>query len=139
MLLLTWAQLMAKVIDLGLAGSFYLTRILCLVGLLELLNLRLHCYKLVLGFSQLFCLGYRLLLCGQLGGEVGFFPLEGFELESCLRVFIFLLVLRFFILNGLCILVGQCSLVLLLGRRLPLDLHTCSGGLSSGLLRGDNS
>ena len=139
MLLLTWAQLMAKVIDLGLAGSFYLTRILCLAGLLELLNLRLHCGKLVLGFGQLLCLAYCLLLCGQLGGEVGFFPLEGFELESYLRVFIFLLVLRFFILNGLCILVGQCSLVLLLARRLPLDLCACSGGLSRGLLQGDSS
>ena len=84
MLLLMWVWLMAEVIDLGLAGSFYLTRILCLAGLLELLNLRLHCGKLVLGFSQLFCLGYRLLLCGQLGGEVGFFPLEGFAFEGCL-------------------------------------------------------
>ena len=139
MQLLMWVWLMAEVIDLGLAGSFYLTRILCLAGLLELLNLRLHSGKLAFGFGQLLCLSFCLLLCFQLGSEVGFFPLEGFELESCLRVFIFLLVLRFFILNGLCILVGQCSLVLLLGRRLPLDLHTCSGGLSSGLLRGDNN
>ena len=75
---------MAKVIDLGLAGSFYMTRILCLAGLLELLNLRLHSGELALGFGQLLRLGYHLLLCGQLGGEVGFFPLEGFELESYL-------------------------------------------------------
>ena len=139
MLLLMWVWLMAKVIDLRLAGRFYLTRILCLAGLLELLNLRLHPGELALGFGQLLCLGYRLLLCGQLGGEVGFFPLEGFELETCLRVFIFLLVLCFFIFNELSILVGQCSLVLLLGGRLPLDLCVCSGGLGSDLLWGNNS
>ena len=75
---------MAKVMDLGLVTSFYLTRILCLAGLLELLNLRLHSGKLAFGLSQLLCLSYCLLLCCQLGGEVGFFPLEGFELESYL-------------------------------------------------------
>ena len=84
MLLLMWVRLMAKVIDLGLAGSFYLTRILCLAGLLELLNLILHSGELAFGFGPLLCLGYRLLLCVQLGREVGFFPLDGFELESCL-------------------------------------------------------
>ena len=75
---------MAKVMDLGLVTSFYLTRILCLAGLLELLNLRLHPCKLAFGLGQLLCLSYHLLLCCQLGGEVGFFPLKGFELESYL-------------------------------------------------------
>ena len=84
MLLLMWVWLMAKVIDLGLARSFYLTRILCLAGLLKLLNLRLHSGKLAFGLGQFLCLSYRLLLCCQLGSDIGFFPLEGFELESCL-------------------------------------------------------
>ena len=75
---------MAKVMDLGLVTSFYLTRILCLQGLVELLNLRLHPCKLAFGLGQLLYLSYCLLLCCQLGGEVGFFPLEGLELESCL-------------------------------------------------------
>ena len=84
MQLLMWVWLMVEVIDLGLAGSFHLTCILCPAGLLELLNLRLHSGKLAFGLSQLLCLSYCLLLCCQLGGEVGFFPLEGFELESYL-------------------------------------------------------
>ena len=84
MQLLMWVWLMAEVIDLGLAGSFHLARILCPAGLLELLNLILHSGKLAFGLIQFLCLSYRLLLCCQLGSDIGFFPLEGFELEGCL-------------------------------------------------------
>jgi len=51
MLLLMLVWLMAKVVDLGLAGSFYLTCILCLAGLLELLDFRLHLGKLAFGLG----------------------------------------------------------------------------------------
>ena len=78
------------------------------------------------------------MLCCQLGIEVGFFPLEGLELESILRVLIFLL--RCFVIHSeLCVLVDQRGLVLLLSRALPLDLHACSGGLGEGLFWEDNS
>ena len=52
MLLLILVLLLAKVVDLGMMGSFYLTCILVtLASLLELLNLGLHLGKLVSGLS----------------------------------------------------------------------------------------
>ena len=73
--------LLAKVIDLGMTGSFYLACVLMtLAGLLELLNLGLHLGKLASGLGQLLCLCYCPLLCCQLSIEVGFLPLEGLEL-----------------------------------------------------------
>ena len=135
MLLLILVLLLAKVVDLGMMGSFYLTCILVtLASLLELLNLGLHLGKLASGLGQLLCLCYCPLLCCQLSIEVGFFPLEGLELESSSCVFVFLLGFCFVILSELYVLVDQCGLVLLLSRTLRLDLHVCSGGLGEGLL-----
>ena len=135
MLLLILVLLLAKVVDLGMMGSFYLTCILVtLASLLELLNLGLHLGKLASGLGQLLCLCYCPLLCCQLSIQVGFLPLEGLELESSLCVFIFLLGLCVVILSELCVLVDHCGLVLLLSRTLRLDLHVCSGGLGEGLL-----
>ena len=140
MLLLILVLLLAKVVDLGMMGSFYLTCILVtLASLLELLNLGLHLGKLASGLGQLLCLCYCPLLCCQLSIEVGFLPLEGLELESSLCVFIFLLGLCVVILGELCVLVDQCGLILLLTRTLHLDLHVCSSGLGKVCLWGNNS